>query len=819
MTDRPGPRIGPRARLAMAGAVACAMAAYCAFRLQITTDITHFLPAGTDHRLAQVSRALSDSTLTRTLILALGAPDPDKARAAAAALATKLETHAEVAWVQRGPTDQLAQSVYQLYASRLTFFVSDHPDDIPRALDDEGLARAARALKQQLSLPTSPLIARLAGADPLQWFPAILRRFEQARAGQALDVEGDQLVTRDRSRAIVFLGTRHSPFDSAAQGPLLADIRRAFDDINRKAGGRLVLETGGVAPIAVDAERHMRGDLTRISVASTAGVILMFLLLFGSPRMILLAFLPVIAGALAATTVGLLLFGRLHAITLTIGSTLLGVAIDYPILFLTHRVLAPDDSPGRTIGRIWMGIVLGGLTTVAGFVSLAWTSFPGVREMAVTSAVGIAAALLATRIVLPPLLLRRPAPAPRLARGAAAMARAVEWVGRRKRLRAVLLAAVVLVCAVGLPRLRFEDSMAALNAAGAGIRAETERVRGFVSSMDEGRFIIAIGRDEEEALRFNDQIADRLVLAEKAGDLAGWTSLHAFLWSADLQRRNREAVAAAPNLAARVRTAMGAAGFKPTAFAAFDRTIGAAAPGVPEAEAAPPPPPPLRLADLQASPLAPLVRPFTVKLGNEVGILTFVRGIRHLDRVEAAIAPVPGARFFDQGKFLNETYARFRVQILQALVGHLFVILALLGLRYRRWSGTLAAFLPAVLAAAATLAMFGAAGVATNLFHVMSLLLVLSMGVDYGVFLVESRRANADANATLISLGVSCLATVLSFGLLAVSATPALRAIGLITGVGVILSLVLAPLALVITRAWEKANVHVNPETGPEEAP
>ena len=46
-----------------------------------------------------------------------------------------------------------------------------------------------------------------------------------------------------------------------------------------------------------------------------------------------------------------------------------------------------------------------------------------------------------------------------------------------------------------------------------------------------------------------------------------------------------------------------------------------------------------------------------------------------------------------------------------------------------------------------------------------------------------------------------CLTTILGFGTLALSSHPALRAIGLTTGVGIVLSLVLAPLSLLALRA------------------
>ena len=795
------------------------MATYSSLRLEVTTDITHFLPAGGDHRMAQLSRELADSPLTRTLILSVGATRDDAdVRTAAELLAGRLAGHPEVASIQRGPTQAMGEAVYALYASRLAYFVSDRPEtQVPDALSDAGLDRAAAALKQSLAAPLSPLLARMAGADPLQWFPAILRRFQRAQGG-TLEVEGDQFIAHtgdpgsQRKHAILFVSTKHSPFDSTAQAPLMEAIRVAFDDVARAAGGGLTLERAGAAPIALDAERRIKGDLERISVFSTAGVLLVFLLMFGSVRSVLLAMLPVFVGALAGTTAGLLLFGRLHGMTLAIGSTLIGVADDYPILLLTNRAMAPPtESPESVVRRIWMGILLGGLTTAAGFAALAWTSFPGVREMAVTSTVGILAALAATRYVLPPLMGGRVRRTPLLRGGSALAGRVFGWLGAGARrhsgpalaparitvsvpMRIALVLPVLILCAIGLPRLRWLDSLAALSPAPPALKDETDRVRAQVSRMDEGRFVIATAPDVERALRTNDEIAARLEAAQAAQVLEAWTSLHAFLWSADLQRRNRAALAAVPQLGTRTLAALERQGFKPEAFAGFKRAA--------EALHEPSAMPPLTLDDLRSGPLAPLVRPFVVTVGKEVGVLTFVRGVKRPATLSAALADLPGARFFDQTAFLDETYARFRVQTLQAMGVGIVLILIVLYVRYRNVRNALAGLLPAVLAASATLALLGIAGVETNLLHVLALLLVMSMGTDYGVFLVESAPSGT-WGTTLMSLVTSSATTLLAFGLLGLSTTPALRAIGLTTGIGIVCSLVLAPLALALTRAGD----------------
>ncbi len=49
----------------------------------------------------------------------------------------------------------------------------------------------------------------------------------------------------------------------------------------------------------------------------------------------------------------------------------------------------------------------------------------------------------------------------------------------------------------------------------------------------------------------------------------------------------------------------------------------------------------------------------------------------------------------------------------------------------------------------------------------------------------------------MLSLLMSCLTTAFVFGTLALSTQPALRAIGLTTGVGILLSFALAPITLV----------------------
>jgi hypothetical protein len=79
--------------------------------------------------------------------------------------------------------------------------------------------------------------------------------------------------------------------------------------------------------------------------------------------------------------------------------------------------------------------------------------------------------------------------------------------------------------------------------------------------------------------------------------------------------------------------------------------------------------------------------------------------------------------------------------------------------------------------------------------------MVLGMGVDYGVFVVDSASDPEEMGTTMLSTFLGSLTTVFTFGVLALSQHPALRALGVTIGVGILLSFLLAPLSLLLLRA------------------
>lgn len=772
------------ALLALCGAAS----AFTAAKLEVTSDITHFLPDDSDPVTARLLRGLSSANIAQRTVLVIGGAAQDVLAAASERIATELRAAPEIAGVERSVDDAAQRQVYELYFPHRYGLLSREPEREYAALtSDAGLAGAAAELVRKLGSAEGVLIRKLAPEDPLLVFPRVLARLDAARQG-GLRVRDGALFTNDGARAVLFVRSHASALDAPAQRAVLERIDTAVASARAALHTPLTIEKSGVGRYSVHAEAAVRADIERISIVSSVLIVALVLLALRSFRALVLVTIPTLFGAVFACAATLWVFGRVHGMTLAFGTTLLGVCSDYPVHLIGHHLLAPPGQHGMVTSRaIWPAIRLGGWTTIAGLAGLGIAGFPGIRELALFSAVGVLASLVATRHVVPIALGPGGVAADSTRWLADLLARGIRAVERRAALSWALLAVALGLCVLGFASLRFQDDLASWLPMPRELRAEDERVSASLLAMDPGKLVVVAASTTDAALAANERIAAALDGAVERGALTGYRSLGSLVWSKALQARNLAALRSAPQLGPRALAAFEAAGVDAAQLEPFARGLTSL-------------PPPLSLAALLASPLSTIASGFVLDdLPGEAPalLLTHLRGVRDVTVLRSAIATIPEARYFDQRSVLSSTYAAFRARAFELLAAGLFAVLGMVLVRYRSLRRSLAAVMPAVLASAATLSVLAVLGVQLDLFHVLGVLLVLSMGEDYGVFLVEN-DSGEDLPATALGIALACASTVFSFGLLAFSAIPALRSLGQVVSIGVLLATVFAPAGLVL---------------------
>jgi predicted exporter len=135
----------------------------------------------------------------------------------------------------------------------------------------------------------------------------------------------------------------------------------------------------------------------------------------------------------------------------------------------------------------------------------------------------------------------------------------------------------------------------------------------------------------------------------------------------------------------------------------------------------------------------------------------------------------PEVRLIDRVAQTTDTMSRYRYMMSLLLVAVYAIAGLILALRFG-WRDALRMLLPSVAASLTTLGIFGWIGVPFNLFTLLALWLVLGLGIDYGIFLRHGRDHRVTA---ILSVTLSACTTLIAFGLLAFSATPFIRSIGL----------------------------------------
>jgi len=157
--------------------------------------------------------------------------------------------------------------------------------------------------------------------------------------------------------------------------------------------------------------------------------------------------------------------------------------------------------------------------------------------------------------------------------------------------------------------------------------------------------------------------------------------------------------------------------------------------------------------------------------------------------LEHAAFGLEGVRWVDQLHEISSVLGHYRRYMGGVLLVSYFAVYCLLYPRYR--GATWRVLAPTALASVTVLALLGITSQNLQLFHVLALMLILGIGVDYGIFFQENPIGRPDT--AWLAAGLSALSTLLSFGLLGLSNTPALRAFGFTMLIGITTVLLIVP--------------------------
>ncbi|WP_244216232.1 MMPL family transporter [Phytopseudomonas daroniae] len=732
----------------------------------VAASMLALLPSGAGDARLQQAEARMQEPIQHDVLVLVGHPERERAVDLAATLGQQWRDSGhfeQVRWRLDSDLDALRQHL------------RDNRLNLLPAADRQLLIEQPEIFIQQRAAGLFDPFASFSLLPPEQdWFGLGGRAQQALNFGGRVqpDLASGTLLVQESgmSWAVLHLRSHGDAFDM--QAPLaIAHSIEAARSTAEAAGGQL-LATGGVLYAAAGQNKAM-SEMTLIGGAASLGTLLLLLLAFRRPR-VLLSLLPIGVALLTGSAACVLLFGQINALTLVLGASLIGVAADYPLHYLSK-------SWGHTEWRSWSALrsTLPGLslslgTNLIGYLALAFTPFPALTQIAAFSAAGLIGAYLCSVCLLPAWLdgmqLR---PAPRLL---AVATRLLSWHSRIQKGSGNfwLLGLFLLFCAGGIWQLHSQNDLRQWLGKDPALFAQSQRIVQLTGQQPTSQFFLVRAADEAQLLQRQHALGIRLDTLVKSDQLRSYLSLNQLIVPAAQLQSLRTALAELPT----------------HWQALLDLGVPAAALQTELQQLLEQP-----QADLDQALANPLAEPWrTLWLGrdeNGVAAIVSLQGQTDSALLQTAADGLDGVQLVDRLGELNNLFAATQISAAELKLVSCLAIVLLLCIPFGIGGALRVVCLP-LLAALAALACLGWLGQPLTLFSLFGLLLITAIGVDYAILMRENIGGPA---VSLLGTLLSAVSSWLSFGLLLISQTPAIANFGLAISLGLMFCFLLSPWA------------------------
>ncbi len=761
--------------------------------LRLKTNILELMPAAEQDPVFQTSRSAFEGTMGKTVLILLETgSSPGTSRQDLSETRRDIKSllaRSAVFETVRGVDQSDGRTFYDLYFPYRYHLLAPSIRDLLRR--EQPVSELKTHIQRGLHSQTLPLSSELLERDPLLFFSELVEHWSR-------------LNTSDQSEGGTSNGNQELLIGRLSEDPLSPDVQRTVDrlierckSIVEQRSSTISFRWTGLVRLARVSRNRMQNDASWIGTISLLGVILLVYLVFRSFRHLVLLVATVLFGFVSAFAISQLVFD-LHVITIAFGTTLIGISVDYAFHYYTnHRYRTDGWTPWMGLKQIAPGITFGLLTSIMAFSSLSLTPLPALQQIAVFTCVGLVGAYL-TVVACFPLMARILLPSDRtpdritgpdlpavMAQKLIRLWRAVGSGTTSVVLlsSSILLTGVLLV--VGISSIDFNDNMERLAQIPASLQKNDRYIRNATGIKNTGRYLLVEGSTKQELLQHQEEVQKQLEELKSNHAFGGYWGLLHFLPSRRRQRQNLALVKQSLlSDTEQLGEALDDVGYHPDIREELFSTLRNA---IQEKTY-------LTVDEWRNHPASFGLRQLWLGCSNgRCSSLIILKQIRNEQLIEQTFDDIDFAHYRNRKRAFERVMTQYRVRSMTLATGAYGVILLFLLLRYGVGLGLLM-FLPSALGTLITLSSLSLFGVDFHLMHVLAVLIILGMGIDYTIFLVEEAQQAESIQPTMVAIILSAFTTVLSFGCLAFSQAAVIHSIGLIVFPGILLILLLSPM-------------------------
>jgi 1-acyl-sn-glycerol-3-phosphate acyltransferase len=684
------------------------------------------------------------------------------------------------------PDDFPFMEVYTALLRNLPFFVEEqdyaHIDSI---LQPANIQSHLAGNTRLLSSPTGILIRQSMPLDPAGISGAMTLRLQKLGEATGYEIENGYFFTKDKKNLVLYIEPANPANETGKNAVLIKAIEDFASELKQQDQFKNI-ECGfmGATAVSVGNARQIQRDTALTLSVMCIALIILITSVFRKKRTPILIFLPIIFGMAFALACISFIEKDISLIAIGATSVLLGIAVNYPIHILTHRLHEKDLR--KVIGNMVEPMTIGSATTIGGFVCLLFVKADILHDFGLLGAFGLIGAVVFSLIFLPHLIGKEQSEGKI----------AGKWLEKAGTIQlenyAYLRWSIILLTPVMLyfaQFIEFDSDLMHLNYMSPELKKTEQALRG-ANRLQHSVYVISFGSTFDQALASAGKIKFLSDSLNKSGTTNKYTGVADFLPSKEEQEKrfNRWNHYFTPEKIQLIRLSLfqsgKALGFKENAFNEFYSNLELNAKQIDSADF-----------HLLTSVFAKETVSVTPEMTTIVSVLQVPTD--SLTDIEKLVSEQPASRMLDN-KFMSKQLASIINNDFNfiAIFSALLVFIALL-LTYGRIELALTAFIPMVVSWIWILGLMGLFHIQFNIVNIILSTFIFGLGDDYCIFTMdglmhEYRSKKKQMPVIRMSILLSGLTTLIGFGVMLIAKHPALQSIALVSVIGITSVLVIS---------------------------
>lgn len=510
---------------------------YTAYKIKTSEDISKMIPVDDELRrfnFANKHIKINDKIIINIFLKDSIKTNPEKLQKFADStefhLKKKYTEH--ITEIRNKINNETINELYSIFYENIAVFFNKEDYKILDTLfTDSEIKKTLYADFRALISPASMVSKKYISKDPLNITPIALKHLNRLQSDNNYEIFNNHIFTKDKKHLLLFITSKY-PNEETGKNKILIDginktlkeLQIQFPEIKAEIFGAPVISVG-------NAERIKKDIILTVSIALS--LLFLFLSLFYKRLDIFfIIFLPAGFGAAVSIAILYLLKGEISAISLGIGSVLVGISIDYSLHIFTH--FRTKNKISEIFNDVAIPILMSSVTTAVAFFCLLFVSSDALKDLGLYAGISVIAAALFALIVLPHFLKMKKNSETSQKKNIIEKLTAYNF--HKNKYALILLSVITITSVFTFHKAKFESDMDKMNYMSPELKKAEKNLDKISNDALRKMYFAVTGKTLDNALKANDDLNKKIKQLQKTGIVKSYNSISYFLVSDSLQQ-------------------------------------------------------------------------------------------------------------------------------------------------------------------------------------------------------------------------------------------------------------------------------------------